>query len=121
MSEHKHTPEPWEVERQEYPHDRDVSFEINAPGPEGTSRNICCTIMRDKEAERETIEEDEANAHLMGAAPNMLKALEAFKQAFDQEWGDDYIRSGFAPMMMLRSAIDKAKVAIAKAKGEATP
>ena len=49
------------------------------------------------------------------AAEGLAEALLAFKQALDQDWGGkDAIRAGFAPSMMLGSAIEKAKEALAK-------
>jgi len=63
----KHTPEPWTVRRIDYSKGEDVSFEIIAP-----SGFVAQTIMRDRASERERIEQDEANAALISAAPELL-------------------------------------------------
>lgn len=67
MSEGKHTPGPWLVTK-EYDHNNDVSWRVSAPLP-----RIAATAT-----------EDEANARLIAAAPDMLEALEGLVSYLDR-------------------------------------
>ncbi len=111
MTEHKHTPGPWKIERQEYPADMDVSFEITVPREDGTERHICQTIMRDKSEEQGWIAEDEANALLIVTAPEMMEKLEAAVQALRS------YQYGNASTELAESVADAGQAVLAKAKG----
>jgi hypothetical protein len=86
----KHTPAPWEAH----------GFEIWAYG-----ERIADTITG------VNFDEDRANARLMAAAPDLLKALQAFKKA---SLGEDF--DGWHEKY--DEAVSLARAALAKATGE---
>lgn len=87
----KHTPKPW------------IAREVNGAGWPG-QRGFAIDFNEDQEQVVDFVYE-EADAHLIAAAPDMLEALEAALTILTDSVGDfDY---------------DKAIAAIAKAKGEA--
>jgi hypothetical protein len=94
-----------------------MSIKQHTPGPwyiagEITDRFGDTTIIKD--ADREVVCEineddyDENNANLIAAAPELLEALDEFLSI------DDWVDSDIAPL----SLVDKARAAIAKARGE---
>lgn len=88
MGEIKHTPGPWEC------HPDDLAEGLYWVLPEAT-----------------TVAEDEANAHLIAAAPEMKEALEALISVMETTECDRLFRADYA----------KAKAALAKANGERPP
>lgn len=98
-----HTPGPWEARRIMYPKRLDVSFEVSA-----ARGFVCQTIMREIASEREVIEQDEANATLIAAAPDLLEALKAAELLLD-EADLDYEAEGAAALRLMRAAIAKAE------------
>lgn len=95
MSEGKHTPGPWLVTK-EYDHNDDVIFAVEVEGGQRV-----CDLMTD-------FPEDEANARLIAAAPDMLEALEGLVSYLDRTCL--YEDSGAGARIV---------AAIRKAKGEA--
>lgn len=93
-----HTPGPWTFER----HGKESNYFGNIIGhyTERTVRTITCQLRYG------TDEEQEANAHLIAAAPDLLEALKGFMKAVEWE-------------SKIRVEWDRANDAIAKAKGEA--
>lgn len=97
-----HTPGPWGIEQTDdtnwigfmRPHDRKVEL-------------IVCTTARDFTLKDEAREENDANARLIAAAPELLEAAMAFIAPFD---GIEVVHDG---------DIAKARAAIAKATGGA--
>ena len=102
MMKRKWTPGPWAV-------DKRASFCVNADR-DGSTGGVCSTggysaSWRDGE---ELMLENQANAHLISAAPELYEALEFMRTCF--ECG--CVESG------KEIAIKRAKEALAKARGE---
>jgi len=94
MSEFKGTPGPWVVEEREFVMDRDG----NCVGAFGGMK---------------ATDEDNANATLCAAAPELLEALQSLKRELVLSDVDlAYIESHFRPH------IDRARAAIARALGQ---
>lgn len=87
----KHTPGPWSSSR----------CYVQQESQDGTMNKVIC----DTEHSDFGVDIGVANAKLIAAAPEMLQALEGFVRQFE---------SGILPQL----ACQKAKEAIAKAKGE---
>ena len=93
----KHTPGPWllvEIYTSQH-------WAIFPAAPEGDFTNLATVHRSQIESE------NEANAHLIAAAPDMLEALKAFRGYLD---GDLYAR--------LKLVEEQADAAIAKAEGK---
>jgi predicted metal-dependent phosphoesterase TrpH len=68
---------PWTVERVDYDlHGLDASFEVNAG-----FKTVVQTHMREIKRESEWLAEDEANCHLIAAAPCLYEALDRLHSA----------------------------------------
>ena len=100
-----HTPGPWRVELQEVTYPRfsgHYDWAVRGPGDDGDDsvyvQNPACA-------------NNEANAHLISAAPELLAALELYDEfsKSNDDWRDDDDTPDF---------VIKARQAIAKAKGE---
>lgn len=107
MSEQKHTPGPWSVSTY-----GSFATEVRS----STGRRIAATWVQSPPRSRKSALNqallNEANAHLISAAPDLLEALKALKSASLHD--DNIIRaSGF------RAACERAEAAIAKAEGRA--
>lgn len=101
MSETKFTPGPWEA----------VSFN-------GNSLVVTELIVNEKEAIAllgTCGEKEQANAHLIAAAPDMYEALEAAVSEYGKPGGPWNVPSEPGTW------IDKARAALAKARGEKIP
>lgn len=96
---------PWIVDKVTYPRGQDVSFEVIAG-----CRFIGQTLMREVATEAELIVEDEANAQLISAAPDLYAACDAF----DQVWSLP-VKDRVAQM---EAAIAATRTALAKARGQ---
>lgn len=97
----KHTPGPWGIEQTD-----DTNW-IGFMRPDGRKVElIVCTTSRDNFFKPETQEQNDANARLIAAAPELLEALKDAVCALDC-CGKDY------------PAAEKARAAIAKATGGA--
>lgn len=100
MPEHKHTPGPWSVAGVTiYSLNKNEVNRFDARVQQGW----------DDSQERTSRAECEANARLIAAAPDLLEALEAMLEAYDDGVGKDWER----PYWL------KAHAAIAKATGQA--
>jgi hypothetical protein len=103
----QHTPGPWLTERNNV-HAGQIATVHHCIG------NDWVEIWTDKWAETGMGEnEQEANARLIAAAPELLEALKLFI-AYDEFDDSD----GYAMMMAYADAIQAARVAIAKVTGE---
>ena len=96
-----HTPGPWRV----IGGGLHIASD-NAPGHVIVCRTGRLGMVGDEP--KQTLARWEADAHLIAAAPDLLEALEEFLKAYDSDelFGDD------------PSEVEKARAAIAKAKGE---
>ena len=108
-----HTPGPWRVESYAFPgpdnSPGDAGFEIVADRPGYSApRNIAGTVMQNADDDTGYLAEDEANARLMSAAPELFEALQYFAYP-----GDHTGRPSDAELRV------KARAAIAKATGDA--
>jgi hypothetical protein len=111
----KHTPGPWEYDRMLLPQrakDRRCGFVVNGPDTKEELPTRVCDMR--VPAGIDGFGEGEANARLIAAAPELLEACEAMLKCSPMQQGE---RNG-AIMGMISGAIDKAREAIAKAKGE---
>ena len=102
----KHTPGPWTYDQGQYADwgcVKDASGFLVAKSvvPYGTDQNAC---------RRERIDPCEANARLIAAAPDLLEALETLESMPDERSIHDISNEELA-------AWEKARAAIAKAKG----
>ena len=93
-----HTPGPWEIEE----HYHFGYRWISGPGHSQLAQVVWCMEDEDRSPECE------ANAHLIAAAPELLDALCYLLEA----------SSGQGPHEQWLAAMDQARAAIAKAKGE---
>lgn len=99
MKESKHTPAPWRVEKGGANNDLIWVEDI-------VGNTVCDLYFRNDYSALFSHENDEANAHLIAAAPELLEALEIFSKL-------DYRRH-----YDVQAAIHIAKCAVAKARGE---
>lgn len=106
MSETKHTPGPWTAS----------CFLVTASNGREVTHTGLLGRRRSSHAEQSGGDEDEANAHLIAAAPDLLKALETYLAWEGAEVSPD--RNHAACVAMLTAAESMARAAIAKAKGE---
>jgi hypothetical protein len=105
MSEH--TPGPWNLEDEETMGCRTIVTTADIDLSDGRSREVCTThgLANDQE--------DEANACLIAAAPDLLAAVKSRKAELDAlKWGQPFPGRPHAVM-------DAAEAAIAKATGAA--
>lgn len=121
MVKSKHTPGPWKAAR------RGAYRDMN-----GQSRVIMGDDMRIAVVHHHKTDRDEANVSLIEAAPDLLDALEFYAQAWRsviQELRGDPIRNGGNEISLFKNNVfpsdtlmsdmgNKARAAIAKAKGE---
>lgn len=109
----KHTRGPWTVEEWDFrePDGLVINSGMQVVAVSGSVKNgVKCSIYA--ATEEGDGEEMEANLHLIAAAPELLEALEDLKTEITLSDVDmDYIESHF------RKWINKANLAIAKAKG----
>jgi hypothetical protein len=103
-----HYPGPWELDSAK---DGDLRYQIvNGQVPKGINGDfgypVCDTMNRHHCI---APEEDEANARLIAAAPELLEALEAIFEGAEYQRGTTYELS--------TRLLEKAQLAIAKAKG----
>lgn len=108
-----HTPGPWRVDKVLYPAGQDVSFEVLAG-----KRLVVQTIMREVIAEDAVIAEDDANARLIAAAPDLLAALRELVSRCDDTADvlrnhPEYDAAGF-----LRASAERYRAVIAKAEAQ---
>jgi hypothetical protein len=115
MSDQKHTPGPWDV-------NDELGSEIWVTGPDRTAPVICDIVPRDPD---EYLAEDEANAALIAAAPELLAVARMVTAASMGETrpsrGESFIgwqRGDGADADTIRKA---ARAAISKALGENQP
>lgn len=93
MTQSQHTPGPWIVQGDTY-------VTVNS-----------LIIAHCKQAGNTTLEEAQANARLIAAAPELLEALEDLIGYAEHRFGDnDYYKN--------HGCMNKARAAIAKARGE---
>ncbi len=112
-----HTPGPWKQLRDS--HGR--LFEIAAPCAE--HKNCRKTIVfRFAHSTADGVCADgchcEPNAHLIAAAPDLLKALKELLATLPDNWGDGVQDGVIRPMCLLADDVDDAFAAIAKAEGQ---
>lgn len=112
MAERKDTPGPWELE---------AGFLIYRPA-NGAGVPLLHLFDSSGEAGFITGEdaENEANARLIAAAPDLLEALETALPAmrlFYSFYGDDEHVSGVAEAVQFRAAMSAVAAAVAKAEG----
>ncbi|RSE90774.1 hypothetical protein [Achromobacter aegrifaciens] len=102
----KHTPGPWEIDG-EY---------VQQVGQTGLA--ICDVMNMDVGGDKGWYSGPitQANKHLIAAAPELLDACMAMLEWDDRE--QDHAVDFYARMDLCRTAFDKARAAIAKAKGE---
>ena len=106
-----HTPGPWRVARQ-------CSTLVEAEN----GRNICSAGGYSTNfAVRETLETNEANANLIAAAPELLKALERAEELCGKalpvfDWGKSPLTA--EAIMLLNEVPGEISAAIAKARGQ---
>lgn len=91
----KHTPGPWLTEVNRYGDEIDVYPQRNGPPPVGRWAEIC--TVKDYDSQ----EEMEANAHLISAAPDLLKMLKVAQLWLDVD--------GRYDMQGINAAIAKAE------------
>lgn len=97
----KHTPGPWDYWSGYNPFDK-LEAQVTAEGGDIVIASY-----------NSLIEQGEANARLMAAAPELLEALERLKiEVILSDVDMDYIESHFRPWL------NKAELAIAKARGD---
>ena len=101
MNNTLHTPAPWQVKYEKTGRTIDAVIKIGTAAVYFT-RGI-----------GQTFEEQQANAHLISAAPNLLSALEGFIELYEQGQLKLEGDRGSDPLIL------KSVNAIAKAKGEA--
>ncbi len=106
MNDTKHTPGPWFVDRSSMVAGHE-SAEIRTSDCEQESALVATVYQQYGDVL--------ANAHLISAAPELLKALEACLP-----WVDEYVCTGLHEGIGDRVASDKARAAIAKARGKDT-
>jgi hypothetical protein len=118
--ENKHTPGPW------------TTYGLNeydCPGVESkSSESISIVVFGNSLDENagvlgRTVEEAKANARLIAAAPELLEALENIIDDLTEEYqlrAQSYT-DGEPLTGALRSALDRARTAIAKAEGKSVP
>jgi hypothetical protein len=109
MSQQKHTPGPWEV----------VAL-MDGQSIQTLTESRICWIWNHKEykgkpcgsieSQDKTQEELDANARLIAAAPDLLKALEGLANCAGLTWLQGYKDELDAAMIQARAAIDKVKV-----------
>jgi hypothetical protein len=101
MGATKHTSGPWTIEC-----GKNYSNEIVGKSKTGKdwvlARTTAAKVGRDQE---------EANAYLIAAAPDLLEALKEIKNLIEQIYGDGITESNATPELL------KARAAIAKAEG----
>lgn len=105
MSDTKHTPGPWKFD--DHLGCRPIKGGKSGSHRQAQYKEVACTVgLHDDD-------EDRANARLIAAAPELLKALEALV------WVADSMDSApIAASVRLETAYEEAKAAIAKARGE---
>ncbi|HCF2412865.1 TPA: hypothetical protein NIA64_003513 [Pseudomonas aeruginosa] len=101
MSKHKHTPGPWMIERY-------------ADGLIQIVGNV--RVVSDDEEYVTTVVEalnpdDEADAHLIAAAPELLEALQGMLEVYGGQYNDDCLPKSSSELDL----IQQARAAIAKA------
>lgn len=110
----KHTPGPWavaEVAPEFYGHGKYwVAYVDLGTWPDLTATVAPCIGLEGQPINREVVE---ANAHLIAAAPDLLAACEACVTLLIR-----YENRSIAPEVGTGAAIDAAKAAIAKARGQ---
>lgn len=103
MDTQKHTPGPWRVEHTGDYADDPVKV-VKICYPDGQQRHLAkvydCYLPGDGDGD--------ANARLIAAAPDMLAALEAMRDAWDME-GRESVRARGEAMTAIRAAIAKAR------------
>ncbi|ENN86031.1 hypothetical protein RHSP_31677 [Rhizobium freirei PRF 81] len=102
MSEAKHTLGPWR---------------LNSVGPirfiiDGTKEGWVVADLKTYHG-RHTVEDMEANAHLIAAAPELLDALQHLSDVYEHIW----VKMSDGEMAIVRGAWEVAAAAIAKAEG----
>ena len=107
MSEHKHTPGEWFARKDEGWKGWSVADDAHT---------LIATVSDDDEHLHDN-EQDEANARLIAAAPDMLEALESFNHLVPELWGDMVV-DGQMTLIVDEDTIDAIKAAIKKARGE---
>ena len=101
----KHTPGPWEIDR--------FSFRGELPYLIATKFDVICLFQQHN---RIRVEDVEANAHLIAAAPDLLAACEKAKQFITNGVELGYIRLPDKPDPAL-DTLPQICAAIAKAEG----
>jgi len=102
-----HTPGPWtfRVERDATEHSS-ARFFVDGPAATGRGRWV---LAETKALPPSALNEAEANAHLIAAAPDLLAVARRFLEMYDD------VRNSVGPSV--RAAIDQAERAIANAEG----
>lgn len=110
MTEHKHTPAPWKPRWEKMTMDKGMgTFASHGAGP-----LIVYPENRAREAEAQAV----ADSHLIAAAPDLIEALEAVVNLYDEydNAEQDHFCSGVK--QGYSDAAELAQAALAKAKGE---
>lgn len=109
MSKAKHTPGPWVlIDGDRFEDEKVITTQSRI------NESMCCICEMDVDFDGPHGEEQEANASLIAAAPDLLEALQDMLDAFSKNGLGGEYDPGEVP------AIDKAVAAIAKALGEPT-
>jgi hypothetical protein len=116
MSAAQHTPGPWVLDESDYIQAR--GFRIESANPEVGV--IAYTHAVDSQCDgRYSIGEERANARLIAAAPELL-AIVKYMLGYVQSDIDDLKTKGMDPADQTLYLFEKARAAIAKAKGGAS-
>ncbi len=108
-----HTPGPWLVQRIDYSRGLDVSFEVRHYWSPDQPQHKVVAATHMEELRRDFWKVDEANAHLIAAAPELLAALREARDALHQHYVDwDGEPEDAVPLQLARAKCDEA---IAKA------
>ena len=114
MTEAKHTPGPWHAQCDDVsrsPGDNGVRFwSIGCPGgPDGSYRGSVCMVFSSQLASGISIDERDANARLIAAAPETTDALRSLLRLFEEIDGGE---NDDAPELVA------ARAALAKSQGK---
>ena len=101
----QHTPGPWQMSRQEYDNTHSTDLSIYAPVPPHNNPKSICRVYGEGGLSA-IIEERDANAALIAAAPELLAALKFCAAALEAEAGKLYA-----------AHLEQARAAIAKTTG----